>query len=413
MRMRGTLAWLAVLAAAVFLPGLSGAAERGPVRIGLPVPLTGGAAQIGADMRNGFLMAIEDAGGQAAGRKLEILAEDDAGIPAQSLTKARKLVESDRVHVVAGVHLAPSCWAVAPYLNTKRVPYFFLCGNDDLTQRKPQEYLVRFSWNGTQPSHPFGEYAAKVLGYKRVATLGADYNFGWEVVGGFHRTFEENGGRIVQKLWFPLNATDFGPYLSQLKRDVDAVYIFAFGALALRVAKQYQDFGLKGKIPLIAGGPLTDESVLPAMGDEALGIVTALHYSAALDTPANKRFVRAYRAKYGKVPSQFSSDTYVIGLAIIEAIKAVNGDVENIPAFLAAAKNVRLPDTPRGPVELDETANVINNVYVRKVERVGGELQNTVIHTYPRVSQFWKYNKEEYLRQPLYDRDNPPCRFCQ
>jgi len=413
MRMREALVGVAALAAALSVPGPGGAAERGPVRIGLPVPLTGGAAQIGADMRNGFLMALEDEGGQAAGRRLEVLAEDDGGIPAQSLTKARKLVESDRVHVVAGVHLAPSCGAVAPYLNTKKIPYFFLCGNDDLTQRKPQEYLVRFSWNGTQPSHPFGEYAAKTLGYKRVATLGADYNFGWEVIGGFQRTFEENGGRIVQKLWFPLNTTDFGPYLSQLNRDVDAVYIFAFGALALRVARQYQDFGLKAKTPLIAGGPLTDESVLPQMGDEALGIVTALHYSAALDIPANKRFVRAYRAKYGKVPSQFSSDTYVIGLAIMEAIKAVDGDVENSPRFLAAAKRVRLPESPRGPVELDETANPINNVYIRKVERVGGELQNTVIYTYPRVSQFWKYNKEEYLRQPSYDRENPPCRFCQ
>jgi branched-chain amino acid transport system substrate-binding protein len=413
MRTRGALAWRAMLTMAMVLPGLAGAAERGPVRIGLPAPLTGGAAQLGLDMRNGFMMAIEEAGGQAAGRKLEVLVEDDGGVPAQALTKARKLVESDKVHVIAGVHLAPSCWAVAPYLNAKKVPYFFFCGNDDLTQRKPQEYLVRFSWNGTQPSHPFGEYAAKTLGYKRVATLGADYNFGWEVIGGFHRTFEENGGRIVQKLWVPLNAQDIGPYLSQIKRDVDAVFMFFFGIQALRVTKQYEEFGLKSKVPIIGGGALTDESVLPSMGNEALGIITPYHYSAALDTPANKRFQRIYRQRYGKVASNFSADLYIIALAIIEAIKAVDGNVENSPAFLAAAKKVKLPETPRGPVELDETANPVNNVYIRKVERVGGELQNTVIHTYPRVSQFWKYNKEEYLRQLLYDRDNPPCRFCE
>jgi branched-chain amino acid transport system substrate-binding protein len=413
MTRRGVLGGLLVLGVAVSLSALGWAADRGPVRIGLPVPLTGGFAQLGADMRNGLMMAVEEAGGQVAGRKLEVLVEDDGGVPAQTLTKARKLVESDRVHVVAGVFLAPSCWAVAPYLNTKKIPNFPLCGNDDLTQRKPQEYLVRFSWNGTQPSHPFGEYAATTLGYKRVATLGMDYNFAWEAIGAFQRTFEENGGRIVQKIWVPLNAQDFGPYLSQLKRDVDAVYMFFAGVLSLRALKQFDEFGLKGKIPVLGAGSLTDETVLPSMGNEALGIVTAYHYSAALDTPANKRFQQTYRQRYGKIASNFSADLYTIGSAILEAIKAVDGDVENSPRFLAAAKKVRLPEAPRGPVDLDEMANPINNIYIRKVERVGGELQNAVIYTYPRVSQFWKYNKEEYLRQPLYDRDNPPCRFCE
>ncbi len=413
MRMRGALACLAAVALAVATAGPVGAAERGPVRIGLLAPLTGAAAQIGADMRNGFMMAMEDAGAQAAGRKVEVLIEDDEANPAQSLTKTRKLVENDRVQVVAGALLASSCYAIAPYVTQKKVPYFSLCAADDLTQRKPTEYLVRTSWSSSQPSHPFGEYVAKVLGYKRIATLGADYAFGWEVIGGFQRTFEESGGQIVQKLWAPLNAQDFAPYLSQIKRDVDAVYMLFFGAQALRAVKQYQDFGLKGKIPLIGGGTFMDESVLPSMGGEALGTITALHYSAALDTPTNKRYAQAYRAKYGKVPSYYSTDLYVIAQAIVESIKAVDGDVENTPRFLAAGKRVKLPDTPRGPVELDETANPIHNVYIKKVERVGGELQNTVIHTYPRVSQFWKYNKEEYLRQPVYSRDYPPCRFCQ
>ncbi len=413
MRMRGALACLAALALTLAAGGPVGAAERGPVRTGLLVPLTGAAAQIGADMRNGFMMAVEDAGGQSAGRKLEVLVEDDEANPATSLTKTRKLVENDRVQLVAGVLLASSCYAVAPYVTQKNVPYFSLCAADDLTQRKPTPVLVRTSWSSSQDSHPFGEYAAKTLGYKRVATLGADYAFGWEVIGGFQRTFEENGGQIVQKLWVPLNAQDFAPYLSQIKRDVDAVYMLFFGAQALRVTKQYQDFGLKGKIPVIGGGTLMDESVLPQMGDEALGVITALHYSAALDTPTNKRFVQTYRAKFGKVPSYYSADLYVIGQSIVEAIKAADGDVENTSRFLAVSKRVKLADTPRGPMEMDETGNAINNIYIKKVERVRGELQNTVIFTYPRVSQFWKYNKEEYLKQPVYSRDNPPCRFCQ
>jgi branched-chain amino acid transport system substrate-binding protein len=413
MRMQRALACVAAIAALLVLAGPGKAAERGPVKIGLLVPLTGGAAQIGADMRNGFMMAIEDAKAQAGGRRIEVIIEDDEANPAQSLTKTRKMVESDRVHVVAGTLLASSCYAVAPYLNEKRVPYFSLCAADDLTQRKPSPVLVRTSWSSSQDSHPFGEYMAKTLRYKRVATMGADYAFGWEVIGGVQRTFEENGGQIVQKIWVPLNAQDFAPYLSQIKRDVDAVYMMFFGAQALRAVKQYQEFGLKAKIPLSGGGVFMDESVLPSMGDEALGVITHLHYSAALDIPTNKRFVAAYRPRYGKVPSYYSANLYVIAQAIMEAAKAVDGDVEDAARFIAAGRKVKLPDTPRGPVELDETGNAIHNVYIKKVERAGGELQNTVIYTYPRVSQFWKYNKEEYLKQPVYDRNNPPCRYCQ
>ena len=413
MRKSGALALAAVLTATLVVPDLLGAAERGPVRIGLPIPLVGNMAQVGADMREGFMMAIEEAGGQVAGRKIEVIAEDDEGSPAQTLTKTRKLVESDRVHVIAGVFLAGSCWAVVPYLNGKKIPFLFACGNDDLTQRKPSDYLVRVSSTGTQPAHPFGEYAAKVLGHKRVAALGWDYSFAWEVVGGFQRTFEANGGKIVQKLWTPMNTQDFGPYLSQLKRDADAVFMFFAGAGATRVLKHYQSFGLKEKIPILGGRALVDPSVLPTMGDEALGVVSASHYTPTLDTPANKRFVRAYRTKYGRPPSHYSVDLYVSAQTIMEALKASDGDVENVPRFLAAARKVRLAETPRGPMELDETGQALVNIYITRTERVGGELQNVAIHTYPRVSQFWTFNREEYLRQPLYNRDNPPCRFCE
>ena len=177
--------------------------------------------------------------------------------------------------------------------------------------------------------------------------------------------------------------------------------------------KQYQDFGLKGKIPLIGGGTFMDESVLPSMGDEALGTITALHYSAALDTPTNKRYAQAYRAKYGKVPSYYSTDLYVIAQGIMNAVKAVGGDVENAARFVAAGRKAKVSDSPAGPVDLDDMGGAVHNVYIKKVERVRGGVQNTVIYTYPRVSQFWKHDDEEYLRQPAYDRNNPPCGFRQ
>ena len=405
---------LLVAAAAVAAPAAVPAAERGPVKIGFLAPFSGGGAQTGKDMLNGIELALDEAGRQAAGRKIEMIVEDDEGIPATGLTKARKLVEKDGVHVVAGGLLASTGYALAPYADAQRIPFVYpVMAPDDLTQRKPAKWVIRVGWTGSQNSHPFGEYACKTLGYKRVTFVAADYAFGWEVTGGFQRTLEEAGCQVVQKLWVPLNAQDFAPYLSQIKRDVNAVFAVFFGAQALRLVKQYQEFGLKDKIALIGGGTLTDEHILPSMGDEAIGVMTALHYSEALDNPANVKFREAFLKKAGKIASYYSENAYDGGRWIVEGIKAVNGNVEDRDAFLAALRKVELKDSPRGPFKLDQDNNPIQNAYIRKVEKVGGKLQNTVISTFPNVSQYWKYNREEYLKQPVYDRNNPACRFCQ
>ncbi|HSX82332.1 MAG TPA: ABC transporter substrate-binding protein, partial [Candidatus Saccharimonadia bacterium] len=184
-------------------------------------------------------------------------------------------------------------------------------------------------------------------------------------------------------------------------------------ASALRFPKQYEDAGLKARLPLIGGGTTFDEFVLPALGDEAIGGITPLIYSAALETPENARFVKEYRAKFGKVPSYFSETSYTAGRWINEAAKAIDGNVENNEAFLAALRKVEIPDAPRGPIKLDAYDNPIQNIYIRKVEKKNGELWNTVIHTFPAVSQFWKYTPEEFLKQPVYSRDFPPCQYCQ
>jgi len=226
------------------------------------------------------------------------------------------------------------------------------------------------------------------------------------------RTFEEAGGQVVQKLWVPMGTTDLAPYLSQIKRDADAAFIIVVAPSALRFPAQYQDAGLRGRLPVIGGAVIVDESILPSFGEEALGIVTPLMYSAALDTPVNKRFVAEYRKRYGKIPSYFSETCYTSGRWINEAARAVGGNVEDREKFMAAFRKVEIPDAPRGPVKLDAWGNPIQNIYVRKVERKGGELQNTVIHTFPAVSQFWTYKPEEFLKQPVYNRDQPPCRSC-
>ena len=402
---------------ALLITGLAGSesvwAQKGPIKIGVITAMTGGAAQIGKDMTNGITMWLDENNQTIAGRKVEVIVEDSQGQPNVALTKLQKLVESDRVHILVGEIFAHIGYAMAPKVEEYRIPMLYpVIAADDLTQRKPAKWIVRTGWASSQPSHPFGEYAAKTLGYKRIAVIGMDYAFGWEVVGGFQKTFEENGGQIIQKLWAPLNTTDFAPYLSQVRRDADAVFALMVSISASRFPKQYQDAGLKAKLPLIGGGTTFDEFVLPSLGDEAIGGISPLIYSAALDTPANKRFVAEYRKKYGKVPSYFSETSYTSTRWIADAAKAVGGDVENREKFLEALRKVEIPDAPRGPIKLDSYGNPIQNIYIRKVEKKDGELWNTVIHTYPAVSQFWKYKPDEFLKQPVYDRNYPPCKHC-
>lgn len=410
MRKVGALLLLLVL----LVPGALPAQPRPPIKIGFLTDLTGIAAQPAKDMVNGLTMYLDEIGHQMAGRKIELIVEDTQARPDVTLTKLRKVVEHDRVHIVAGVLFGHLGYAVAPKVEEYRVPTLItVAASDDLTQRLKYKWVVRTGWASSQPSHPFGEYAAKTLGHKKVVVIGSDYAFAWEVVGGFQKTFEENGGQVVQKLWVPLGAMDLAPYISKIRRDADAVLTMVAGASTLQFFRQYQDAGLTGKIALIAGGPAVDESLLPSMGDETLGTVSPLIYSGALDTPANRKFVKEYRAKFGKVPSYFAETNYTSGRWIHEAVKALNGNVEDREALLAALRKVEIPDAVRGPVKLDPSGNPIQNVYIRKIERnKDGELQNTVILTIPAVSQFWKYGAEEFLKQPVYSRDFPPCKAC-
>jgi branched-chain amino acid transport system substrate-binding protein len=406
---------LVLLAAGALLlgAGTASAAQKGPIKIGFLTPLTGPLSANGKDLLNGMQQFLEENKYQLAGRQIQLLVEDDEAKPATGLTKARALVEGQGAHILVGPLSAAVGYAIAPYIDEKKVPSIYpVVSADDITQRKRTPYIVRTGWSSSQPSHPFGKWVYDNLKYKRIAMIGYDFAFGWEVAAGFHRTFEEAGGQIVQKLWPPQGNADYGPYLAQLKRDVDAVYAIFSGADALRFTKQFAEAGLKSRFPMVSGGTVTDEHVLRTMGDEALGIVSALHYSAALDNPANKKYAAAYEAKYKQIPSYYSEGSYVAGVALKAALEATGGEIEDPLKFLAAMRKLELKDAARGPMRFDEYGNPIQNVYVRKVERVGGRLQNTVIHTFPGVSQFWNYNPAEFLKSPVYDRNNPPCKAC-
>ncbi len=415
MRRRWMLAVMlvaAALVAAQVAPGAAG--ERGPIKIGYFGPLTGNFSQTGKDMTDGFNLFWEEVGYKVAGREVKVIVEDSDPEPASALTKIRRLVEQEKVHTVAGGLLAATGYAIAPYLEQNKIPTIYpVMAPDDITQRKPVRWIVRTAFASSQITHPLGDYAYKHMGMRRVATISMDYAFGWESNGGFHRVFEELGGKVVQRVWTPLNVQDYAPFLASLKKDVDGVYACHTGGLSPRFLKAWSDYGLKGKIPLVGVGTLTDENVLKGMGDEALGVITTLLYSSVLDNPANKKFSAAYEKRYNRTTSLYSSEGYTAARFYHDALKAINGDAEDKEKFLAALRRVEVTDDARGPLKMDELGNPIQNVYIRKVERVSGKLQNSVIYTYPNVSQFWTYNKEEYLKTPPYGRDYPPCKFCE
>lgn len=405
------LIWLAMGALAV-----SPVAAQ-ELKIGFLAPMTGIFAQIGKDMENGFQLYLDEQKGNFAGAKVTFIVEDEEGKPPVGVRKAEKLARQDNVHMLVGGLLASTGYAIAPVSNRLKTVYVLsVAAADDLTQRdlKQYPYIVRTSWTSSQPHHPLGAWACE-NGYKRVVTVGADYAFGYEVVGGFQKAFEDCGGRVIQKIWPPLGTKDFGPFIPTIKKDADAVFTVMVGPMALQFPKQMQEAGVK--TPLLGGGTSYDEFVLPSMGDEVLGHVSALQYSAALETPRNREFVRKYREKYGKVPSYYSESNYTTAQMIHEVMKRTNGKWPGPEKFIAMITQLKL-ETPRGPVHFDDMRNPVQNIYIKKVEKKKmhgyekDELWNTVIKTYPNVSQFFTYKKEEFLKQPVYNRDFPPCKFC-
>jgi branched-chain amino acid transport system substrate-binding protein len=404
-----------VLAAALNIPTNARAEE---LRIGFIAPMTGIFAQVGKDMVNGFQMYLDEHGGKLGGMDVKFIVEDDQAKPDAGVTKAKKLVLQDKVHMFIGGVLASTGYALAPVSSELKTIYIAsIPAADDLTQRQASKYplFFRTGWSSSQPNHPYGQWACD-QGYKKIAAVAADYAFGYEQVGGFQKTFEDCGGKIIQKIWPPLGTKDFGPYIPTIKADADAVFSMMVGPMSLQFPKQLRAAGFKK--PILGGGTSYDEFALPFMGDEVIGDVSALQYSAALETPKNEAFVKAYRAKYGKVPSYFSEANYSTAQLIDVVIKEANGKWPGSEAFIKMASAVKL-DTPRGPVSFDDMRNPVQNIYIKKVEKKKmfgydkAELWNTVIKTYPAVSQFWTYGKEKFLAQPVYSRDFPPCKFCE
>jgi branched-chain amino acid transport system substrate-binding protein len=398
--------------------GMSVPAQADDLHIGFLAPTTGFLSQTGQDMVHGFQMYLDDHNGMLGGAKVELINEDTQGKPDLAVTKARQLVLDDHVDMFIGGVLATEGYALAPVSTEQKTLYIAsVPAADDLTQRQLSKYpyFIRTTWTSSLPNHPLGQWACD-QGYKKVVTVAADYAFGYESVGGFQQAFEDCGGKVIQKIWPPLGNKDFGPYIPSIKSDADAIYSLMAGPMSPQFPKQLRDAGVK--LPIIAGGTSYDDYNLPFDSDQVIGDVSALMYSAALQTPKNEAFVKAFRAKYNEVPGYYAEANYTTAQMIDEAMKQNGGKFPGAEKFIQTMLGLKI-DAPRGPVAFDDMRNPVENVYIRKVEKTTlfgdakPQLWNVVIKTYPNVGQFWTYGKEKFLQQPVYSRDFPPCKYCE
>ena len=378
------------------------------IRVGLLAAKTGPLASGGIDMDLALTMFLKERENVLAGRKVELIVADTAGVPATARTKAQELIEKNNVHCIIGPLAAFEALAIADYLAEKEMPTLGVSAAEDMTQRHPSPWYVRLTSTSAQCAYPLAEYAAKELKYKKVVTIADDFAYGHEMCAGFQRSFEDNGGKIIQKIFTPLATPDYGSYVAQVK-SADAIFLGTAGSNGFRFLRQFIEYGLKDKMAVIGGMTALDESVLRNMADEAMGILTTSWYSAELDNPLNKIFAPAFRKRFKYDPGYYAASTYLSGEVLEAALTTTRGQVADKKALMAAIHNCNA-QTIRGQIKFDEFGNVIGNVYIRKVNKNDGRLVNSVVKSYPDVTQFWTYDKTAFLQNPVYSRDYPPAK---
>ena len=410
---RTVLAGTAAGAAALTRFPAPAVAQAAPFKLGLLAVKTGPLAQGGIQMEQGVLTFLKEKNYTMGGRKVDFISADTGGNPAGAKTKAQELIERDKVDVILGPLAAFELYAISDYVKEQKMPTLSLAAADDLTQRKPNPFLLRASATSSQSMHPLGHYTATELKFKRAFCITEDFAFGYEQIGGFQAAFQANGGCVVNKLWPPIVTPDYTPYIAQIG-DCDVVCQGFAGSNPLRFMKQYAAAGLK--YPVVTGSTGGDDALLKSYGEEAVGMISCSPYTLDLQGDGNQRFVDGMLKNYDTVPGFYAAGLYVNCQVVDAGLKAAGGDASDRDKFVVALKGVSLTDTPRGPIKFDHLNNVVGNIYVRRLgtegAKYGLKLWNKTIKTYENVSQFWTWPEAEYLAHPVYSRDYPPLTKC-
>jgi branched-chain amino acid transport system substrate-binding protein len=403
---RKMLAGTAALAGASALP-MPAIAQNAPFKLGLLTVKTGPLAQGGIQMEQGVLTYLKQNDNMMGGRKVEFFSADTGGSPAGTKTKVQELIERDKVDVVFGPLAAFELLAITDYIREHKTPCMSLAAAEDMTQRRPNPYFLRASATSAQAMHPMADFAAKELKLKKIITISEDFAFGYEQMGGFQQTFEDNGGRILKKLWPPIVTPDYTPFLAQIE-GCDGVCQGFAGSNPLRFMKQYAAVGLK--YPVVTGETGGDDALLRSFGDEAVGLYSCCPYTADLNNESNKRFIADMEKEFKVLPGFYCAGLYVNCQVVDAGLKKINGKTDDKDELMKALKSVSLTDTPRGPIKFDHLGNVVGDFFVRHLEKANGKLINKTVKTYHNVSQFWTYDEKKFLQQPVYSRDYPPLK---
>ena len=356
-------------------------AQGGPVKIGILLPYTGVYAELGESITQGMELVFARENWTVAGRKIEVIKEDDESKPPVGVRKGQKLIESDKVDILTGpVHSGVLAGIRDPVHNSKTILIVSNAGADQISRERCSRWIFRASFSNWQPCQPMGGWVAKNVA-KEVFQIAPNYQAGKDMMAAFRETFLPAGGKVIAEDYPKLGETDYAPYLTKIKQSgAKAVFAFFSGTDAVNFVKQYDQFGLKQTIRLTGAGFLTEPDVLPAQGQSALGIVTGHFYTPLLDNPVNERFVREFKQKYNKSTDGFACQGYDTAEVIVRALKAVGGNTQDKMKLVEVIAKVEF-DSPRGRFRFDpKTQNVIQPfIYVREVREVAGGLNNVVI----------------------------------
>jgi branched-chain amino acid transport system substrate-binding protein len=385
---------LLAAAAATVLAGAAGAARADDIKIGLILPMTGQQQSTGKQEAAGAKLYMQQHGDTVAGKKIQLIIKDDGAVPDNSKRIAQDLIVNDKVNFLMGFGVTPAALAVAPLATEAKVPEIVTAaGTSIITEKSP--YIARTSFTLPQSAVPMADWAAQ-NGIKKVVTMVSDYAPGADAAKSFAAEFTAKGGQVIDAITFPLANPDFAPFLQKAAdQKPDAVFVFVPSGQGGVFVKQFAERGMdKAGIKIIGPGDVTDDDLLNGMGDPVVGTITAHIYSADHNSAANKAFVDAFKkANNGMRPNFMAVGAYDGMNLIYEALKKTNGNADG-DALMAAIKGMSW-ESPRGPISIDpETRDIVQNIYIRKVEKKDGELYNVEFATFPSVKDPGKAAKK-------------------
>ncbi|TAL77910.1 MAG: ABC transporter substrate-binding protein [Burkholderiaceae bacterium] len=372
----------------VVAPTAAAAADAAPFKIGLIVPMTGPFASTGKQIDAAVKLYMQQHGTTVDGRTIQVILRDDGGLQPENTKRiAQEMVVQDKVNVLAGFGLTPLAFAAAPVATQAKIPMVVMAAaTSSIVKKSP--YIVRTSQTLPQVTAPLADWAAKNPKIKSVITLITDYGPGHDAEKVFIKHFTDGGGKILESIRVPLQNPDFAPFLQRV-RDAkpDAVFVFVPSGPGIALMKQFKDKGLaKAGIQIIGTGDVLDDDLMPSMGNEVEGVVTSQHYSAAHKSPENKAYVAAFeKLTDNKMRPNFMSVGGYDGMHLIYAALKKAGPTATGDQLLAAMKGMHW-ESPRGPISIDpQTRDIVQNIYLRRAEKVNGQYWNVEFETVPNV----------------------------